>query len=214
MKAGLTLLGILTIMWLQVIPAEAAQLRHIRIGEHKTFTRIIFEFDGHVRFQEPVIKGKGRFSIVFFDSVTTEALPFQKLRERTKRVSAVEFIHQEPHLTANVTLSSPDFKLNFFSLFSPDQREKSFDAAVDEYREAAGLFIDVGMTLQAIASKISEWQIVRPSYHEGLAFHSALREGTAEDIPLHNFFAKMSYPEITAASLMVWCRPVYPPASV
>lgn len=121
MKAGLTLLGALTIMWLQVIPAEAAQLRHIRIGEHGTFTRIVFEFDGHVRFQEPVIKGRGRFSIVFFDSATTEALPFQKLRERTKRVSAVEFIQQGPNLTANVTLSSPDFKLNFFSFFGPDR---------------------------------------------------------------------------------------------
>jgi hypothetical protein len=121
MKAGLTLLGALTIMWLQVIPAEAAQLMHIRIGEHGTFTRIVFEFDGHVRFQEPVIKGKGRFSIVFFDSATTEDIPFQKFHERTKRVGAVEFIQQGPHLTASVTLSSSDFKLNFFSLFSPDR---------------------------------------------------------------------------------------------
>ncbi len=121
MKAWLTLLCALTIMWLQVIPAEAAQLRHIRIGEHKTFTRIVFEFDGHVRFQEPVIKGKGKFSLVFFDSATTEALPFQKFHERTRRVGAVELIQRGPHLTASVTLPSPDFKLNFFSLFSPDR---------------------------------------------------------------------------------------------
>ncbi len=90
---------------------------------------------------------------------------------------------------------NPAFHKAFADLLA---REKSFDAAVDEYREAAGLFIDVGMTLQAIASKISEWQIARPSYHEGLAFHSALREGIFEDMHIHNFFAKMSYPEIAA----------------
>jgi Cyclic nucleotide-binding domain./PilZ domain. len=90
---------------------------------------------------------------------------------------------------------NPAFHKAFADLLA---REKSFDAAVDEYGEAAGLFINVGMTLQAIASKISEWQIVKPSYHEGLAFHSALREGISEDIPIRNFFAKMSYSEITA----------------
>jgi len=121
MKAWLTLLCVLTIMWLQVIPAEAARLRHMRIGEHGTFTRIVFEFDDHVRFQEPDIKDRGKFSIVFFDSAAAEAPPFQKIRERTRRISAVEFIQKGPHLTADVTLPSPDFKLNFFSLFSPDR---------------------------------------------------------------------------------------------
>ena len=121
MKIGLILLGTLIILWLLVRPVEAAQLMYIRVGEHKTFTRIVFEFQGPVRFKNPVIKGSGKLSVVFLDSTTATALPFQELRERTKQVDAIEFIQQGSHLTANIALYSPYFKLKPFYLFSPDR---------------------------------------------------------------------------------------------
>jgi hypothetical protein len=77
-------------------------------------------------------------------------------------------------------------------------RKKSFDAAADSYRTAARLFVEAGMGLQAIVSKISEWRIVRPSHQEGTAFHEALRKGISRDTPVQDFLIKMTYPEMVA----------------
>lgn len=77
-------------------------------------------------------------------------------------------------------------------------RKKLLDAAVDEYNEAAKLFIDNGMTLQAIASKTQQWQIAKPSHEEYPAFYSALQESKSLDTPINNFFVRMAYPEYIA----------------
>jgi CRP-like cAMP-binding protein len=77
-------------------------------------------------------------------------------------------------------------------------RQKSFDAAAEAYRTAAKLFIEAGMGLQAIVSKISEWRIVRPSHQEGTAFHGALCKGISKDTPAQTFLTKMTYPEMVA----------------
>ncbi len=77
-------------------------------------------------------------------------------------------------------------------------RQKSFDAAADAYRAAARYFIEAGMGLQAIVSKISEWRIVRPAQQEGKAFHVALCKGISEDTPVQRFLAQMSYPQMVA----------------
>ena len=76
--------------------------------------------------------------------------------------------------------------------------KESLDAAVDEYNKAAKLFINNGMTLQAIASKIPEWQIAKPSHEEYLAFYSALQESKSQDTLINNFFVRMTYPEYVA----------------
>jgi hypothetical protein len=115
------LMGALILLCRHVRSAEAAQLKRVRFGEHKTFTRIVFDFQKPVLFKEPVIKGRGEFSIVFFDSTTTVAMPFQKLRRRTKQVYAINFTRQESHLTANIKLYSPYFKIKSFPLFTPDR---------------------------------------------------------------------------------------------
>jgi CRP-like cAMP-binding protein len=78
------------------------------------------------------------------------------------------------------------------------KKEKSLNAAGDEYGIAAELFIESGMTLQAIVSKILEWQIFKPSQKEGQAFYSALREGGHKDRAVQRFFTGMTYPEMIA----------------
>ena len=78
------------------------------------------------------------------------------------------------------------------------KREKSFYAAADEYGTAAELFIEAGMTLQALASKIFEWRIIKPSYNEDKAFYSSLRESRSKNSGVQNFFIKMTYPEMMA----------------
>lgn len=118
-KVRLIIVGFVVLLLLQVGWADAAELRYIRIGEHKTFTRIVFEFRGSAVFKEPVIKGRGRFSVVFVD--TTTALPKQILSETTKRVDAIEFVQQGSQLAANIALSFPYFKVKAFTLPNPDR---------------------------------------------------------------------------------------------
>jgi CRP-like cAMP-binding protein len=78
------------------------------------------------------------------------------------------------------------------------KREKSFYAAADAYETAAELFIEADMTLQALVSKIFEWRILKPSYHEDQAFYSSLRGSRSKNTGVQNFFIKMTYPEMMA----------------
>jgi hypothetical protein len=89
------------------------------------------------------------------------------------------------------------------------KRDKSFYAAADEYGTAAGLFMKKNMTLQAIVSKILEWQILEPSNQDGKAFYLSLHRGGSKRTEVQNFFIKMRYPEIIAfmSELAPWHFP-------
>jgi CRP-like cAMP-binding protein len=76
--------------------------------------------------------------------------------------------------------------------------QRSFEAAAAEYATAAELFVEAGMPLQAIASKVSEWGILKPSPQEEEEFYSALRRNGSQELELHQFFAKMTNPELSA----------------
>jgi hypothetical protein len=78
------------------------------------------------------------------------------------------------------------------------KKEKSPNAAADAYENAANLFIESGMTLQAIVSKNLEWQIFKPSQQEEQAFYSALHEVSHEESAVQRFFTGMTYPEMMA----------------
>jgi len=78
------------------------------------------------------------------------------------------------------------------------KKEKSPNVAADAYERAAEFFIESGMTLQAIVSKILEWQIFKPSQQEEQAFYSALHEERHEESAVQRFFTGMTYPELMA----------------
>ena len=86
------------------------------------------------------------------------------------------------------------------------EREKSFYAAADAYGIAAELFIEEGMIMQAIVSKILEWQILGLSYQEGQDFYSSLRETRSKNKGIQRFFIKMTYPELIAFMSMLVVR--------
>jgi CRP-like cAMP-binding protein len=93
------------------------------------------------------------------------------------------------------------------------KKEKSLHAAVDAYGTAAELFIESGMTLQAIASKILEWQIVNPSQQEEQAFCSALNEERNKESSVQRFFTGMTYPEMMAFIAKLMLR-IFPAGSM
>jgi CRP-like cAMP-binding protein len=76
-------------------------------------------------------------------------------------------------------------------------KEKSLNAA-DEYKTSAKLFIETGRPLQAVASKIFEWRIAKPSREDGLAFHEALNNCNPLDAPIQKFFTNLAYEEMVS----------------
>jgi hypothetical protein len=119
MKSALILIVAVVLWWLPLGWAQAADLKYVRAGEHGSFTRVVFEFQGMVRSAAPTIIGRGNFNVIFFDMTT--ALPRQILNKTTKGIQSVELIQKESRLTANITLSFPYFKLKTFSLSNPDR---------------------------------------------------------------------------------------------
>jgi len=86
------------------------------------------------------------------------------------------------------------------------ERDKSLYAAADAYGIAAELFIEADMIMQAIVSKILEWQILGLSYQEGRDFHSSLRNAGSKNTGVKRFFIKMTYPELIAFMSMLVIR--------
>lgn len=117
---GLVLTTALTLLCLTVFPADAARLMYIRVGEYDSLTRIVFEFDGTVKFRGPEIKGPGQITIDFPDT-TTPNPALQNLRDRSGRIAKIEFVQGKALLTANVGLTSSSFNLKTFYLFTPDR---------------------------------------------------------------------------------------------
>jgi hypothetical protein len=106
-------------------------LSSVRTGEHKDFTRIVFEFQNAVQFKNPKIKAKGKFSILFLDSFTDLPPLTVYWTDSLQKVQSVEFKVNKPNLTANVTLTFPYFMLKAFFLSDPDR------VIVDAYKLSA-----------------------------------------------------------------------------
>jgi hypothetical protein len=121
MKSVLTMIAALVLFMFQCGEAQAANLKYVRTAKHHNFTRIVFEFENPARFNDPVIDGEGKFSMVFPDSTTV--LPPQILYKTTRIqvVHSIELIQKGTLLTAGIKLTFPYFKLKTFSLPGPDR---------------------------------------------------------------------------------------------
>jgi hypothetical protein len=129
MKVRIPIIGLVFLCLVRLGSAEGAELRYVRIGEHKAYTRIVFEFRGEASFKEPVVKGKGRFSVVFEN--TTTALPMQIAGETSKRVDVITFAQGKSHLVDVTPLSKPpkgvvfEERLDTESAFEPKEATPS-----------------------------------------------------------------------------------------
>jgi len=112
-------------------------------------------------------------------------------------------------IDGSITIDSIEEFENLIKAFPNDPRlhrvyadrlkeEKSLNA-VDEYKTAARLFIELGMPLQAVSSKIIEWRMVKPSREEGLAFYEALSNCNPVNNPAQQFFKNLKYDEMVAS---------------
>ena len=69
------------------------------------------------------------------------------------------------------------------------------------YDQAARLFIDHQMNLQAIVAKILQWSLQKPSHEKGRSFHALLHADGGRQTPLQRFWARMSYAELVTVML-------------
>ena len=120
MKSVLMMTAVFLLM-LQASETRAAILECVRTAKHPDFTRIAFEFQNPAQFKEPVIDGKGKFTVVFPNSTTV--LPKQSIYKKTRiqTIRSIELIQKGTLLTASIELPFPYFKLKVFSLSSPDR---------------------------------------------------------------------------------------------
>ena len=119
-RTGLVLMTALILLVLTALPADAARLMYIRVGEYESLTRIVFEFDGTVKFRGPEIKGPGQITVDFLDTTTINPA-LQKMRDRSGHIEKIEFVQGKALLTANVGLTSSSFNLKTFYLYTPDR---------------------------------------------------------------------------------------------
>jgi hypothetical protein len=120
MRTGLNLVIALILLWFTVLPADAGQLKYIRVGEYESFTRIVFEFESTVKFKGPEIKSPGQISVDFFDTATDNPA-LQKIRDKAKHIEKIEFVQKKSVLTANISLTPSSFNLKTWYLFTPDR---------------------------------------------------------------------------------------------
>jgi hypothetical protein len=99
--------------------ANAALLRAVRVGEHKDFTRLAFEFDSPARYSQPVLKDKDTITVTFPESKTPYTLPRRNLARNTRHFDSIAFDQQGSDLTAELTVRYPHFELKAFTLLKP-----------------------------------------------------------------------------------------------
>ncbi|MBC2710731.1 MAG: cyclic nucleotide-binding domain-containing protein [Desulfosarcina sp.] len=92
----------------------------------------------------------------------------------------------------------PDLHRKFADLLAG---RKHPEAALVAYNKAAALYLDAGMVLQSIVTKILEWSIVKPSHKEGRDFHAMVRRKGSGDMPSQVLFSQLNYEEMVALML-------------
>ena len=115
---------------LHVDPSQAVELNHLRIGEYKAYTRLVFEFGNSVRFSQQSGTESKIVSIAFPN--TTTSLPRNIECATTARIETINFIQDHAQLVAQITLSSPALRIKSFSLDAPAR------IVVDAYELSTG----------------------------------------------------------------------------
>jgi CRP-like cAMP-binding protein len=70
--------------------------------------------------------------------------------------------------------------------------KKLKDAAIEQYQEAARLFLDSGRLFQSWVSKILQWRLQRPSREELLEFHRTVAITAQNSAPVDDFIKNLT----------------------
>ena len=70
--------------------------------------------------------------------------------------------------------------------------KKLKDAAIEQYQQAARLFLDSGRLFQSWVSKILQWRLQRPSREELLEFHRTVANTAQNSAPVDDFIKNLT----------------------
>ncbi|MBU0676150.1 MAG: PilZ domain-containing protein [Proteobacteria bacterium] len=122
---------------------------------------------------------------------------------KTSTTTVKQLVHNELHLSSNsdykkLIKQSPDnpylYKLYADFLI----KNKSLIEATKNYRIAFTLFLEKGLSLQAIAALMKSWEIVQPAPFDLRTLHSQLKRKNSHISAIAECFAKMAYSELTS----------------
>jgi CRP-like cAMP-binding protein len=74
--------------------------------------------------------------------------------------------------------------------------ETMFDEAAIEYKKSVGLFVKSCSIVQAMLSNILQWGVLKVSERECRSIYRTLHDIKSEEVPVFNFFARMTYSEL------------------
>ena len=114
-------IAILSIFSLWFSTAWANELTDLRMGEHGTFTRIVFEFKNTIRPTNPVKKDKDRVSVVFPKTAAAQDSSLQAKLQKNQRVKSLILNAQGQDLCADITMLSADFTTKLRYLPKPER---------------------------------------------------------------------------------------------
>ncbi len=69
---------------------------------------------------------------------------------------------------------------------------KHKDAAIEQFQEAARLFLDSGRLFQSWVSKILQWRLQRPSQEQLLEFHRTVANTAHNSAPIDDFIKNLT----------------------
>lgn len=102
-----------------IAPAETAVLEKIRVGDHDTYTRIVFEFSAPVHYQFSKDADAGILSVRFLE--TTSKLPPTRVPEAPDCVNTVSTIEDGNDIVANILFGPKEVRLSPFAIQEPDR---------------------------------------------------------------------------------------------
>jgi hypothetical protein len=105
------------VLLLLVCPGHAAQLKDIRVGEYKNFTRIVFELDAPAASEKIELRSAKRLAVVL-DNTSTDLI--RKIPvERSPHITTLQILERGNRLTALLAFDFDGFDHQSFSLIDP-----------------------------------------------------------------------------------------------
>ncbi|RLB14331.1 MAG: hypothetical protein DRG63_08685, partial [Deltaproteobacteria bacterium] len=108
------------------VSGPRAALTDFRVGRHKDFLHLMFQFSGEVPFRGPTVIGKGRLSLSFEQAKS--ACPLRHLRSRFNEIKEILCFRNESGFEIEVEFSHPYFHFKSYVLNRP------FRVIVDVYK--------------------------------------------------------------------------------
>jgi len=182
-----------------LVDVHAAQLKDVRIGLHRGFSRVVFQLDTLTEIEGPVIQGSGKCSLKFkkTESPLTSHIPGHP----KARVEGIELIQDGEDLIAYLRLRVDAFEMNSFSLPDPPRIVLDIYQLLEPLKKSPGIVSSPAEQDNAIPHKfrLGKKSTVenQPLFNDALPDKSNnLNAGDMEETPLPESKTASTFPDV------------------